>query len=608
MEYSLLFTIYGLIFNIMLLMAVLIKKIKKTPRTKIFILLIIFSMIFSIAEIASIYYYKNTNDFNGYSLIWKFRNAMIICYIYSFIVYFNLLVKGEKHTTLTTTIIKKPLFLILLIILLIITFYYMIFSKVAFMRVDSIRYVKGIIANILIILSACAALISAYTAIKLKKENKKVAICLLIMILLFIIITPLQMIFDYISFMPFLTMFLMYVVYHNIENPDIEILEELTTLQNQIEKSNSAKTNLLFNLSYDLINPINVIVSLSQSLVTMPIEKKDEIIRDLKSIKYAGNTLLDSIDNIFDLSESDDQENIIALKEYSIYELLKRVETVAISRIGAKQITYETEISDNISSKMIGDINKIQKILMNVINNAVKFSEIGKIKLTLTSNSIDKENHLLHFKISDTGLGIKDDDKEFVFTDTIETAGVGLAITKKYVESMNGTIKFESVYGAGTTFYIDIPQKIIGTRLMSDDINGSIQKESINYIDCSKYKIAIVDDDTLDIKVTKRLIEKYKFQVTTITSSQECINRIKQEEQFDLLFIDHKMPEMDGIETLKILKKLDGYEIPKTIALTANAANGAREYYLNCGFDDYLSKPINIYELDKVIKNNIPRK
>ena len=607
MEYGLIFTIYGLIFNIMLLMAVLIKRIKKTPRTKVFILLIVFSMIFSIAEIVSIYYYKNTHDFYGYASIWKLRNVMIICYIYMFVVYFNLLVKGETYNTLTYTILKTPLFLTLLILLSGVAIYYMIFSEIGFMRVDSIKYIKGAFAFVLVTLAVWAAVMSAYTAIKIRKQNKKIALCLLIIVILFICLMPVQIIYAHISFMPFLAMFLMYVIYHNIENPDIELLEDLTMLQNQIEKSNNAKTNLLFNLSYDLINPINAIVSLSQSLVIMPVEKKDEIIRDLKSIKYAGNTLLDSIDNIFDLSESDEQENVITLKEYSIYELLKRIETVAIARIGAKPITYETEISDNISSKMIGDINKIQKILMNVINNAVKYSEIGKIKLTLTANSIDKENHVLHFKISDTGMGIKDDDKEFVFTDSIETSGVGLAITKRYVESMNGTIKFESVYGAGTTFYIDIPQKTVGTRLMSDDMNRNIQKEAIDYIDCSKYKVAIVDDDNLDIKITKRLVEKYKFKVTTITSALECINRIKQEEEFDILFLDHKMSEMDGIETLRILKKLDDYKIPKIIALTANAASGSREFYLNAGFDDYISKPIDIYELDKIIKNNIPK-
>ena len=181
-------------------------------------------------------------------------------------------------------------------------------------------------------------------------------------------------------------------------------------------------------------------------------------------------------------------------------------------------------------------------------------------------------------------------------------------ITKKYVEAMKGTISFESVYGAGTTFHVDIPQKIVGTRLIKEDKEEDVSNETIEFIDCSQYKVLIVDDDVLDIKVTKRLIEKYKFQITTLTSSSECIDRIKAEEEYDILFLDHKMPEIDGMQTMKILKGLEGYKIPKIIALTANAVTGDREYYLKEGFDDYISKTIDTHELDRIIKKSINKK
>ena len=283
------------------------------------------------------------------------------------------------------------------------------------------------------------------------------------------------------------------------------------------------------------------------------------------------------------------------------------MEAVAIARIGAKQITFEMNIDDNINSKLSGDITKIQKILLNIINNAAKYTEIGKIKMNVTCTT-EKETQVLHFKISDTGNGIKDEIKPFIFTDSQETSGVGLALTKKYVEAMKGTISFESVYGAGTTFHVDIPQKIVGTRLIKEDKEEDVSNETIEFIDCSQYKVLIVDDDVLDIKVTKRLIEKYKFQITTLTSSSECIDRIKAEEEYDILFLDHKMQEIDGMQTMKILKGLEGYKIPKIIALTANAVTGAREYYLKEGFDDYISKPIDTHELDRIIKKSINKK
>ena len=600
MEYSLLFTLYGIIFNIILLVTVLLKKLKKTPKTRVFIFLIIVSMCFAIAEIASIYYFIKTSDFNGYSIIWKIRNAFIVYYVYGFIVYFHLLIKGEKFDTLLKTVTKTPLFLILFIFLTALIVLYILFVGIDPMTPDHLIYVRGIIAIVLVALAIWTAILASYTAIKVRKSNKKVSRCLVIIVILFVCLMPVQLIFNYVSFMPFLTMFLMYVIYHNIENPDIELLEEVTLLKNQIDKSSNAKIDFLFNLSYDLINPMNAIVSLSQSLVTLSTDNKEEIHRDLKSIKYAGNTLLDSIDNILELSETDEQDNKINVKEYGLYELLKRLETVALTRIGAKQIAFELDVADNLNSKYQGDITKIQKSLLNIINNAAKYTDIGKIKLTLTFKP-EKEMHMLQFKISDTGCGIKDEAKSFIFSDSQETSGVGLALTKRYIEAMNGTISFDSVYGAGTTFFVNIPQKPIGTKQIAEDKQEDTRSETIEFIDCSKYKALIVDDDELDIKVTTRLIEKYKFQITVITSSIECIDRLKQEEEFDILFLDHKMPELDGMETMKVIKGLEGYKIPKIVALTANAVTGAREYYLKEGFDEYISKPIDIHALDKII-------
>ena len=173
---------------------------------------------------------------------------------------------------------------------------------------------------------------------------------------------------------------------------------------------------------------------------------------------------------------------------------------------------------------------------------------------------------------------------------------------------MKGTIKVESVYGAGSSFMIDIPQQIVGTRLISEDKKEEQQIKSLEIIDCSNYKALIVDDDNLDIKVTRRLLEKYKFNIEIMNSSLECIDRIKQEEEYDIIFMDHKMPDLDGMEAMKVIKGLEGYKIPKIVVLTANAVTGAKEFYKNEGFDDYISKPIDLGELDKIIKRNFKEK
>jgi CheY-like chemotaxis protein len=299
---------------------------------------------------------------------------------------------------------------------------------------------------------------------------------------------------------------------------------------------------------------------------------------------------------------SSSQNESLNNKEYSVVELVNRLKSATEAKIGAKKVSFEVNVSNTVSSKLVGDINKVQKILLNVLNNAAKFTDIGKIKLDIGASK-EKNIQTLNFVILDTGCGIKDDDQEHIYEDgSDDKKGVGLAISKSYVESMGGTISFKSVYGAGTTFYISIPQIISGNRLYVDDVVIVNDEDENEIIDCSKYKIAIVDDDSLDIKVTLKLLKKYNFNIEVIKSTVDFINKIKCEEKYDLVFLDHKMPVFDGIKTLKALKQLESYELPKFICFTANSVSGAREFYLSNGFDEYLSKPIDIKELNRIIR------
>ena len=173
---------------------------------------------------------------------------------------------------------------------------------------------------------------------------------------------------------------------------------------------------------------------------------------------------------------------------------------------------------------------------------------------------------------------------------------------------MNGKIWFESEYGVGTTFYVDIEQKIVDATPVGDIREPEKVKEKIDYIDCSKYNIMIVDDNKLNLKVAERILKSYKFNIDTFDNGKDCIYKIKEGKKYDMIFLDHMMPELDGIEVIHILKKLEDYDIPPIVALTANAITGMREMYLEEGFDEYLSKPINISELNKLIKKYFENK
>ena len=244
------------------------------------------------------------------------------------------------------------------------------------------------------------------------------------------------------------------------------------------------------------------------------------------------------------------------------------------------------------------------------MSNSVKYTEVGKIELYVTAD-VKGNNANLHFKVSDTGFGIKEEDYDKIFEkfsrldnatrNEIEGTGLGLVITKKLVNLLGGKIWFESQYGAGTTFYVDITQQIVDSSKLGNILTEKGITSERNYLDCSKYKVLIVDDNKLNLKVAEKILTPYKFSITTLNGGRECVDNIKEGNKYDMIFLDHMMPELDGIEVLHILEKLDSYDIPPVVALTANAITGMKEMYLNEGFDEYLAKPINISELDKII-------
>ena len=420
----------------------------------------------------------------------------------------------------------------------------------------------------------------------------------------------LQIIFKNISILPLCYTFIMFIIYFYIENPDLKIIKELAAAKIDIEKSNQTKTDFLSNMTYEIKVPMSLIISLCDEINSLSYFNEKLIREDITQISSSGNSLLDIINNILDISKIETGKSTIQEKDYKLSTLLSDIANIAKSKIGSKQVKFITNIDKNISTSFNGDYSKIYQILTNIVSNAAKYTDVGKITFTLTSTKSSGIENLL-FKVSDTGSGIKEEDKAKLFKKgtklgnttqgEIEGSGLGLAITKEYVELLGGKIWFDSQYRVGTTFYIELPQKIVDSTPIGNSATEQTTKKQIEKVDCSKYTVLIVDDNKLNIKVAKRLLESYKFNVESVMSGKDCVYKIKEGTHYDGIFMDHMMPEMDGIETLHILKKLNGYELPPIIALTANAVAGMREMYLNEGFDEYLSKPINANELDRII-------
>ena len=430
------------------------------------------------------------------------------------------------------------------------------------------------------------------------------------MVVELIVIFALQIIYMYIAFLAIGATLQMFFLYFSIENPDLAMIKELESVTNDIDRSSRAKSDFLSNMSHEIRTPMNAIVGFSESLLNSKKFNEEAAKTDIMHISSAGKNLLDIVNNILDISKIESGRESLEMKEYSIGNIVAELTSIINARLGDKQVKFVVDVDKNIPSKLFGDSTKIFQVLLNILTNSVKYTEVGKIFLSINGESVGNVEKL-HIKISDTGYGIKKEDFDKLFEkfsrlesatkNEIEGTGLGLVITKKYVDLMGGNIWFESEYQVGTTFYVDLSQKIINKKQLGDIKDVNIEKEEDTFIDCSDYNILIVDDNELNLKVASRLLSKYKFKIETLNNAKECINRVKMEKHYDMIFLDHMMPEMDGIEAIHILRKLEGYTLPPIVALTANAITGMKEMYISEGFDEYLSKPINIMELNKLI-------
>ena len=596
--YTLTFTIYSLLFTILLFITILMKKRKNTVKSKLFIWIIVFGMLVALFEIIAITVNLNYWD-NPIFLkwVWNFRMISIFMYIESFVIYYDVLMNGEKYNDVLSTIFKKKKNLIIFIFFTFIIVGYLCIGNYTITDKNNIVYLTGVVGQATLLLALGVAFYLLFVASKVRKTRRNVYNCFTLIFLLIVILFPIQLIIPNISLMPMCILYILCIVYHNIEDPDIELLEEVSILKNEVDSTSNSKTDFLYNLSYDLIIPVNTINSLVTTVNTMDVYNKDVVIQNYKDIISASNIILDSVNDMVDFSLDNGKINY---KEYNVYELILKLRTLVVSKIGSKNIVFDLNIGPNVNSKYFGEIDKIQKILVSLLSNACRYTNIGKIKLDITA----KENNDLHsitFRVYDTGSGMTKEAQSTVFD------GVNLSLCKNIVESMGGSISFKSVYGGGSSFFVTINQKPVGTGKAVDDVSYDNENEEIKFRDLSNYKVLLVDDSEINNKVTSKLSSEYKIQITSITSSLECINRIKREEKYDIIFIDHRMDELDGIEVVNLLRTLEGYEVPKIVCLTANVFTGARDFYLSRGFDEYLSKPIDVHDLDRIINKFIKR-
>ena len=394
-------------------------------------------------------------------------------------------------------------------------------------------------------------------------------------------------------------------------------ISEIKRVRRQAEKANIAKSEFLANMSHEIRTPMNAIIGLND--IIMEECKDSSIYAHAKDVQSAAKNLLAIINDILDLSKVEAGKMELVYADYQLKTVVGEVVGMMDMAASKRGIVMKYECDDTLPCRYNGDDGRIKQILINIINNAIKFTKEGYVRVSVTGEPGSSEDEeLLTFRVEDTGCGIREEDLDKIFEDfrqvdskrnrSVEGTGLGLAIVKHLVELMGGTIHVDSVYGKGTVVTITIPQRIADRRVIAEVPEAAQDEtEGMEQFTAPGVKVLIVDDNVINRKVARGFLKSYAFDLTEAESGPEAIGLVR-ENRYDIIFMDHMMPMMDGIEAAGIIRRDCGEngKAPAIIALTANAMEGMREKFLDQGFQDFVAKPLDRHELAQILNRWVP--
>lgn len=392
--------------------------------------------------------------------------------------------------------------------------------------------------------------------------------------------------------------------------------EEIRAAKDEAENANNAKSQFLANISHEIRTPINTILGMDEMILRECDD--DHILRYAGDIKSSGAMLLSIVNDILSISKIEVGKMNIVPADYDITQMINEISEMTRVKAAEKNLVFNLEISPDIPRYLHGDDIKIKQIITNLLSNAVKYTEHGSVTLKIRCDGINNDSALLNVTVEDTGIGIKDEDKERLFAKferleesrnrSIEGTGLGLSICRSLLEMMGSKLEFISSYGCGSVFGFTLRQEMISNETVGDSksYGNGRSKGFCHLFSAPKAKILVVDDNKMNLEVVNGLLRGTLLRIDTALSGSECLEMIDKE-HYEMILLDHMMPVMDGIEVLERIRSGSSLcrDVP-VIMLTANAVSGSKQMYIDKGFDDYLSKPVDGAELERLIMHYLP--